>query len=271
MNLTKSIDNYIDSHRGNDEIELCAKLAIVRSILSAEKKSKLFLDPQSGNRSPNFKRLHDTWYSSFMQLLTEGCRANQLEERLSLIAMIIFNYDRCIEHFLYHSLQTFYGISEKEAARLLGCIQIYHPYGTVGLLPWQSGDTVEFGYEPGASKLLSLAPQIKTFTEGTDPTSSEVASIRQKVMEAPIILFLGFGFHNINLDLIRPPTLEVERVTRYKLFATAFGMSSSNCEIITRQLHELCGRARRPTKPQVRHDLTCHQLFKEYSKSLSLW
>ena len=32
-----SIDNFIDSHRGNEKIELCGKLAIVRSILRGGK------------------------------------------------------------------------------------------------------------------------------------------------------------------------------------------------------------------------------------------
>jgi hypothetical protein len=32
-----SIDNFIDAHRDNDKIALCGKLAIVRSILDAEK------------------------------------------------------------------------------------------------------------------------------------------------------------------------------------------------------------------------------------------
>ncbi|MCP4585501.1 hypothetical protein, partial [Pseudoalteromonas sp.] len=36
-----SIDNFIDSQRGNEKIAICGKLAIVRSILEAEKNSIL--------------------------------------------------------------------------------------------------------------------------------------------------------------------------------------------------------------------------------------
>ena len=39
-----SIDNFIDSHRGDERIAICGKLAIVRAILDAEKQSKLFVD-----------------------------------------------------------------------------------------------------------------------------------------------------------------------------------------------------------------------------------
>lgn len=38
-----SIDNFIDSHKGDKEIELCGKLAIVRAVLEAEAKSDAFV------------------------------------------------------------------------------------------------------------------------------------------------------------------------------------------------------------------------------------
>src|SRR5215469_9951144 len=37
-----SIDNYIDTHSMNHSLVLCGKLGIVRSIIEAERKSKLF-------------------------------------------------------------------------------------------------------------------------------------------------------------------------------------------------------------------------------------
>ncbi len=43
MPQAASIDNFID-HQGDDKIELCGKLAIVRSILEAEKNSLLFFN-----------------------------------------------------------------------------------------------------------------------------------------------------------------------------------------------------------------------------------
>src|ERR1051325_2787720 len=39
-----SIDNFIDAHKGDAKIEICGKLAIVRSILRAEKQCALFRD-----------------------------------------------------------------------------------------------------------------------------------------------------------------------------------------------------------------------------------
>jgi hypothetical protein len=33
-------------------------------------------------------------------LLTENCVVQQLDDRLSCISLIVFNYDRCIEHLV---------------------------------------------------------------------------------------------------------------------------------------------------------------------------
>ncbi len=134
--LAISIDNFIDQHRGNKHIELCGKLAIVRSILDAEKESLLHFEMEGVDSNINFNALEKTWYISFFKLLTEDCAKDELKERFESITLIIFNYDRCIEHFLYYALQIYYKLPGPEAAGLVKNINIYHPYGSVGTLPW---------------------------------------------------------------------------------------------------------------------------------------
>ena len=176
-----SIDHFIDSHQENENIELCGKLAIVRSILQAEQSSKLSLNrPNTYNDNTlNFIPLEDTWFNVFWQRISENCQAEGLEERLSLIVLIVFNYDRCIEHFLIHAIQNYYGMSADNAASLVNTMKIYHPYGKVGSLPWTNGAAqMEFGGEPSAQHLMRLAEQIKTFTEGTNPEASDLLENR---------------------------------------------------------------------------------------------
>ena len=108
-----SIDNFIDTHSENKCIEFCGKLAIVRSILLAERESKLYFDKSNINSKINFDKLKDTWFSRFFMLLTENCKISDLPQRLKSNTFIIFNYDRCIEHFLYYSIQNYYGIQKK--------------------------------------------------------------------------------------------------------------------------------------------------------------
>jgi len=265
-----SIDNFIDTHSGNAKIELCGKLAIVRSILDAEKHSKLYFDKSEPNARPNFEQLAGTWYYRFMQLLTENCKLDDLSDRLSSVALIVFNYDRCIEHFLYHSLQNYYGIDPTAAANLTQKLRIYHPYGTVGHLPWQQSDrSVDFGEQPEAANLLALASQIRTFAEGTDPQASDIVAIRERLSESEIIVFLGFAFHRLNLQLLRPPPDPSRNPPPHQYFGTAIGISNNDCKLIRSDLQNLVPAAV-GLQLEVRNYLTCSQLFHEYWRSLCL-
>ena len=268
MPLAISIDNFIDAHQGNEALELCGKLAIVQSILEAERKSSIFVDKRNFRNTIKHQEVNETWLNAFMQILTENCRIDQLRERLSSITFIVFNYDRCIEHFLYHSLQTYYGINAEQAASFVRGIQIYHPYGTVGTLPWYNGThTVDFGADCSPDLLLDLAGQIKTFTESTDPTSSDITQIRERMIGAHIVMFLGFAFHRINLELIWQPDSHHSSPAAVKYFGTALGISDSNCAVIASDLKKLGGAM--PHNIAIRKDLSCYQLLNEFSRSIS--
>jgi len=265
-----SIDSFIDSHQGDYSIELCGKLATARAILQAERDSLLFFKPIRGPKAMAFKTLRDTWFNAFMQLLTENCRVEKLSARLSSICMIVFNYDRCIEHFLLNAIQNYYGIDSEKAGELVRNIEIYHPYGSVGALPWYGADhAIEFGAELSPSQLVDLAGQIKTFTEGTDPDSSDIVAIRRQVREADIVLFLGFAYHRQNLDLICPyESIRLPLQGKGCCFGSAIGISISDCEAITQELADrlYC----RPKDISLRPDLDCAALFHEFWRSLSL-
>lgn len=263
-----SIDNFIDAHSDDKRIELCGKLAIVRTILEAESKSSLFVDPSRGDNKLKFSQLENTWFSSFWQLLFENCKLSDIEQRLSSVALVIFNYDRCIEHYLYHALQNYYSISASDVAKLLKRLEIYHPYGTVGALPWLSSqNAIGYGATPHPKQLLELANQIKTFTEGTDVLSSEVNSIRSNMKMSPRLVFLGFAFHKLNMELLLPTLASPDSPTGQSIFATAYGISTSGIESISAEL--VAKGALSVGNIRIRNDLTCSQLFREYWRSMS--
>ncbi len=97
-----------------------------------------------------------------------GCTVDGIENRFRSVAFIIFNYDRCIEHYLYCSLQNYYRINASRTAELINQ-SIYHPYGTAGSLPWLDPDSpdraIAYGVNPNPTQLFNLVSQIKTFTE----------------------------------------------------------------------------------------------------------
>lgn len=139
----------------------------------------------------------------------------------------------------------------------------------MGALPWYEQEhTIAFGAEPSPDQLLDLAGQIRTFTEGTDPDSSDIEAIRERVAEAQIVLFLGFAYHHQNLELVRPQELPVPRSREAYCYGTAKDMSTSDCNLIA---HELAGILNiRMSHVAVRPDLLCASLFREFWRSLSL-
>ncbi|SFI32543.1 hypothetical protein SAMN05216525_107119 [Bradyrhizobium sp. Gha] len=92
------------------------KAAIVRSILFAERHSHIFVD-QSGNKSLNLERLHSTWLVKFMQVLGPDRKVSDVARVFEDVSFIVFNYDRCVEHFMTYALQLLYGIGSQEASR----------------------------------------------------------------------------------------------------------------------------------------------------------
>jgi hypothetical protein len=280
-----SIDNYINQMAGNPYIEMCGKLAIVKAILRAERESKLFVDDSNADNQLNLSSLYhelrdqgrptrkeETWYLKLSQFLFEDCRQEELSRRLADFSFVIFNYDRCVEHFFYWALRKSYDLTPDEAAQLVNGIAIFHPYGTVGALPWQAKRqaVVSFGQKGGYDPLL-LASGIKTFTEGTDPAQSEIVQLRQAMDYANNVIFLGFGFHNQNMELITPQNglgFSTDVTKRY--FGTAAGLSNTDVEIVSSYLENMCSVNARPNDIHLRQDCYCNKLFGEYQRSFSL-
>ncbi len=264
-----SVDNFIDNHRDDKTIAQCGKLAIVRCILAAEQASKLFVDTSNINNKIAFAKIESTWFNSFFQLLTENCPATDLPARLSQIAIICFNYDRCLEHYLCASLQNYYGMELTAAAEVLRNLEIHHPYGMVGRLPWQDHAAgFEFGGEPDGKKLIDLSEELRTFTEGIDPTKSDIQSISAILASAQRIAFLGFAFHRLNIQLLFAMKPNQQNSRNCPVYATAFGVSYSDCQKITEELGQYAGIEQ--SSIRIKNELKCAGLFHEYRRSLAL-
>lgn len=263
--LAISIDNFIDSQRGNENIALCGKLAITRAILEAEQKSLLFFESVRRDSELDYSSLEETWYLPFFQLLTENCEKNDLVERFRSVTLIIFNYDRCIEHFIFNALKKYYGINDQEAAEIVGALNIYHPYGSVGALQWQpGGGGISFGQAARPETLLACSERIRTFTEGTNPEESEILAIRQHMREAKRVVFIGFAFHRLNMQLISPDGYD-EGQEPPRCFATTLGISESDKGVIQNQIRNLY----KDNLSTQMANVKCSEFFSEFWRSLS--
>lgn len=269
MPQAASIDNFIDAHRDNPLIEKCGKLAIARCILDAESSSTLRVDPRNINDKLNFKATESTWFNIFFRLLVEGCQRADIPDRLSRVAVITFNYDRCIEHYFHASLRNYYGLGIPDATEAMSNLKIYHPYGSIGSLPWRKPvGGIEFGATPEPNELLVIADQLKTFTEGTDESHSDIVAIRKTLRSAERVAFLGFAFNSQNLQLLYGGSDQSTIARQCPVFGTAIGLSKSDIQIITNELAKLGGHP--IDQVHLGQDLNCANLIKEYWRNLSV-
>ena len=229
--MAPSIDNYLHTHSLDSRVQACGKLAIASCILSAEKKSKLASESQV---LPNLRQMSETWLGALFSLLVEAGTLDSFVTRLERIRFIVFNYDRCLEHFLHSALRVYFKCSEDEAKQALSGLDLCHPYGTVGSLPWQEqSPTVNFGGLEYWDSLWNVATQIQTFTEQVEGGTRDI--LRQMIEDADQLIFLGFAFHDLNIDLICPT--DGDKASR-RVYASAYGISEPNSKQIVNMLDD---------------------------------
>lgn len=261
MPLALSIDNFLHAHQHDSRVVMTGKLAIARSILRAENNSPLRPNSEAP-RVPNFRALQNTWYSKFFQLLTANVPLDEIRTIFQSVSVITFNYDRSLEQYLVFALQTYYSLSESDAAQLVRSLNIVHPYGTVGDLPWQGKEGVPFGGSDDAYELVMVAEQIRTFTE-TTVNAAVLKDVRGWLEAASTVVFLGFAFHEINMKLLQ---LAVPATSR-KVYATAVGISPDDCAIVRAEIQQcLCTHS---GTIEVVHGVDCANLFDRHWRAFN--
>jgi hypothetical protein len=274
MPLAASIDNFIDAHRADKLTELIGKLAIVRAILAAERRSKLWRDATDGgpDKQLDLDNVRDSWFAAFWRVLCNGCTAGEFAKRAKSVAFVSFNYDRCIQQFLYHAARAYYGLQSAEAAAAVSHIKVFHPYGSVGQLPWHqdaAASAVAYGEDVQPGELLSLTAGIRTFTESIEADEDGVITgAREWIDSANRIVFLGFAYHSQNMRLLWPTPVGERKVAARNVYGTAYKISDSDIRAIEREISAYSGID--ATGVSLGPNLTCSDLFHEYQVSLSM-
>jgi hypothetical protein len=202
-------------------------------------------------------------------MMTENVAKEQAELAVQRLSVITFNYDRCIERFLPQALADYFEIGDEPACELVRQIPIYHPYGSIGPLPWQvANGAVPYGHNTQAD-LIAAADRIKTFTEGL--ADEAILDPMHEILEdADRIVFLGFAFHPINMKLLTPPNASSAR----EILATTLDMSKADEVVIEDHIFELLGRRtasmteRLSMQPEMAN-MKCGPFFQQYFRSLS--
>jgi hypothetical protein len=266
----QSIDNYVHTHCDKESVKIVAKNAIVHRILEAERNSSLFIDQAQAEfgRFKDEDRVRRSWLQAFFSTLQDGViEAYNIEDIFDNFGIINFNYDRCIEHFLFQAMQRLY--PAKGTGYLADLInrklKIIHPYGVVGELEWQgSGPSIQFGAKDDSYDLAKLSAGIRTYNEEVED-KKKINELRDLVSAAQRIVFLGFHFHKQNIELVSPEPNAPQLRGSIDMFATHVNRSQADKDFIFdhRLRRVRHGRTLYPIS-SVRDECDCAELFKEF-------
>jgi hypothetical protein len=179
--------------------------------------------------------------------------------------VVNFNYDRCLEQFLWLALQQLYVIGEDRAATLIGKLKIFHPYGVVGELPWQGGLRIRFGKKVQSGMLIAAANKIRTFNEQVEDHAM-LKELGSDVSSAERIMFLGSHYHPQNMELLKASS--PARGGQVIIYGTAVDRSDSDIAIISGQIESMLSERGGTHDIRVQRGLDCAGMFKEFGTAL---
>jgi hypothetical protein len=266
--LAPSIDNFLDTHRDDKLLVDFGKLAICQAIQLAEANCSLNVDKKQIRSNINFKPIRDTWLPQLFKLLVAQRNFDDFLVALSQITFVSFNYDRCIHQFFYFACTSYFNLDQEGQDRVLATLKVLYPYGTIG--PFIASNlTTNFGQVRQNAELIEASRGIRTFTEGAE--SNLVKQIREEIASSEILMFLGFGFLQLNMELL----FQNQQFRPIRVLGTGKGLSKNSISEVEVELSDVF--VHEPTRFMEIDDLnriniidcTCGELFFEYQRYLT--
>ncbi|WP_441229415.1 hypothetical protein AB7828_03555 [Tardiphaga sp. 215_C5_N2_1] len=199
-----SIDDALYQLSETPEAVTLGKMSIVRLILKAEADSTIRLSERYAK--PDDTAGRDGWIEQIFSMAISGVKQSEIELAFDKVTFVNFNYDRCVEHYIYWALQRI-GIEELRAADIVRSLKIIRPYGGIGSVLQNDADFVKYG---GETDLFNAISRIRTYTESD--AIHDGSALEQEILSAHMVMFLGFGFHAQNMELLRVPKSDYRHV-----------------------------------------------------------
>jgi hypothetical protein len=197
-------------------------------------------------------------------MLVQDKQRGNLDDIFENVSVISFNYDRNIRRFLPLVLQSQFALPEDQTRELSAKLPIYHPYGSLGPLPWEVGNAkVPYG-KVTIDTLAVAAGNLRTFTEQIED-ETQLAGMYAALSSAEQIVFLGFSYLPQNMELL---TRGVAAGAR-EILGTSLGLSEQDQELVTRQLDVLLVEHFRPHKSARLSSMECANFIRENFRTLT--
>jgi len=225
-----SIDEALHYFSSDPLIVRIGKMAIAFLILKAERESKIAKTDRSTGL-PDLSHAQKTWLAEFLSMALSFLKRDEIENAFANVQFINFNYDRVVEQFLWSALYVQAGLPEERARDVAASLRIIHPYGFLGKLNWQDRRGVMFGGDGYTENIPQIAELILTYTEQVDHEKVR-HEIGQALDDAELVIFVGFGFHQQNMALLKT------KPRKRQVYATAYRIDKDNHEIFMSGLAE---------------------------------
>jgi len=218
-----SVDEALHYVGATPEAVEIGKMAIVGQILEAERNSDLAISRETGRLDVD--HLDGRWLSELLSMALSGIQRSKLRTVFDRVTFINFNYDRCIEHYLYWALQERASATADEAKEIVQNLNMIRPYGSIGALSFNNSDQHSFGaasyFDP-----FTRIDAMRTYTEQRPLHDTDV--LQAALVDARMIVFLGFGFHATNIDLLQTGS----RKSGAAVLGTIKGIHRENHDVI---------------------------------------
>ena len=123
--------------------------------------------------------------------------------------IVTFNYDRSLEQYLGMALQDSYEqLSDGDVQKRLQSLNIIHVHGTLGQPPFLHLGARRYGGKFTAMDVVDTAKKIKIVDKDTDvEADDDFSRARAELDEANTVCFLGFGYHDANIQRLDLPQI----------------------------------------------------------------
>lgn len=256
--IGSTIDAVLEQHSNDPAALAAAKLAIVYYTLQSEARSPLALEPKVEGDLP--LRGSENWLFQLGRLITSGVPRHRVEHCFDDLSIISFSYDRSIQHYLPFVVAMAFGMTLNEARQLVAAkLNITHPFGNAGRLPWEQGDApdADWGNEE-PSNIHDLVKEIQTASErGGNPQYE--ASLHSALAESRKIVFLGYDFDPQTIGFLFGQSLSHDP----EAIAAVQGMNMPTQATVLRTLKRCTGIE---DEAQISIlDTRCFQMMRDYA------
>ncbi len=234
----KSIDDCLFTYSDDPRAVMVGKLAIANAISEREQKSFLWRSLNERSGDPIVSTTYgNTWAYTFCQALVTGIKKTNLTTMFNNLTVINFNYDRCFEAALLAGLSEALQLPGSAIEEAMDALCIYRPYGSLGPYPLNGMNGVPLGGL--RTSLTAMAKNLKIYTEeaGDRP---DLANLQDHIDDCDTIVFLGFGFHQQNMDLLH---IGKPKQNSRWCFTSAYQEHSGRRETFERRIQSAIGRA----------------------------